>query len=290
LTVKNRDGSVEHYYHFLLGFLVPLVGAMSARGELAHCSEIIVRTCGPMDRLLDELDIEELLVVDKLRHESSLSAYDPGDRIVIEGYDRPCAYDRAVFLRAAAQLREILSTRITDILDGPLRSWPPGGRLLLIQRGPGLPFYRSTLSESPGSGQERRSIGNHVAFRHALSTAFTGCLNVSLERASLAFQIALFGNADVVVAQHGAALANLLWARPGTRVIEVYPDDLPENKAGYFSNLAACVGAEYSRIIQNGRYGAIDPALVVEMVRARMPTVMERPVVMLSEGPSQDCI
>lgn len=35
----------------------------------------------------------------------------------------------------------------------------------------------------------------------------------------------LFGNADVIIAVHGAALHNLLFARPGTKVIEIFPYD-----------------------------------------------------------------
>ncbi len=36
-------------------------------------------------------------------------------------------------------------------------------------------------------------------------------------------QAALFASADVIVAPHGAALANLMFCRPGTQVLEVFP-------------------------------------------------------------------
>jgi capsular polysaccharide biosynthesis protein len=32
----------------------------------------------------------------------------------------------------------------------------------------------------------------------------------------------VIGNADVIVAPHGSALANLVFARPGTRVLEIF--------------------------------------------------------------------
>lgn len=44
-------------------------------------------------------------------------------------------------------------------------------------------------------------------------------------------QIALFKNVDLVVAFHGAALANMLWMRPGSRVIEIATGMQPHYKA-----------------------------------------------------------
>jgi capsular polysaccharide biosynthesis protein len=48
-----------------------------------------------------------------------------------------------------------------------------------------------------------------------------GFVTVAMDGRSLDEQAALFAGADVVVAEHGAALANLVFARPGTRVIEL---------------------------------------------------------------------
>lgn len=45
----------------------------------------------------------------------------------------------------------------------------------------------------------------------------------------------LFGNADVIVAVHGAALHNLLFARPGTKVIEIFPYDYFEESNYVFA-------------------------------------------------------
>jgi capsular polysaccharide biosynthesis protein len=42
---------------------------------------------------------------------------------------------------------------------------------------------------------------------------------------SLQQQAAAFGNADIVVSQHGSTFANLIFCRPGTRVLDLMPDD-----------------------------------------------------------------
>lgn len=49
-----------------------------------------------------------------------------------------------------------------------------------------------------------------------------GDLSVTTEDLSLIEQIVLFHNAEIIVAPHGAGLVNLLFARPGTKVIELF--------------------------------------------------------------------
>ncbi len=48
---------------------------------------------------------------------------------------------------------------------------------------------------------------------------------VRLEELSLAQQISLFANAHIIVAPHGAGLANLVYASPGCTLIELHMDD-----------------------------------------------------------------
>jgi hypothetical protein len=56
----------------------------------------------------------------------------------------------------------------------------------------------------------------------------------------------LFGNAEVIIGVHGAALHNLLFSRPGTKVIELFPYDYFE-PSNY--NLANHSGCEYHYLI-----------------------------------------
>lgn len=50
-----------------------------------------------------------------------------------------------------------------------------------------------------------------------------GFETVSMDGKSLQEQISLFANAEAIVAPHGAALTNLLFIQPGTKVIELFP-------------------------------------------------------------------
>ena len=58
--------------------------------------------------------------------------------------------------------------------------------------------------------------------------------------------IAAFANSRWVVAPHGAALANLVFAKPGTRVLELLPGALDE--FGHYGLMAVALGLHHSHI------------------------------------------
>lgn len=68
-----------------------------------------------------------------------------------------------------------------------------------------------------------RSIENELELIAALEKK--GFCIVTPEALSYADQIELFKNASTIVGPHGSAFANLIWCRPGTRVIDLMPDD-----------------------------------------------------------------
>ena len=57
-------------------------------------------------------------------------------------------------------------------------------------------------------------------------------------------QAAAFKSADIVVAPHGAGLSNIVYCKPGTRVIEVIPEGYDQGVTSYRS-LADLFGLQY---------------------------------------------
>ena len=93
----------------------------------------------------------------------------------------------------------------------------------------------------------RRRVANEVELASALAAA--GFATVYLEELGWAEQIAVFRAARVVVAPHGAGLANLVFCAPGTRVVELVGRE-------YFNptfwRLAALGGLDYRPMVSAG--------------------------------------
>lgn len=85
----------------------------------------------------------------------------------------------------------------------------------------------SSASELPGriyitrKAASHRKLANEGELRKFLSSR--GFVTYSFERIDFAEQVRLISQAEVIVAVHGAALANLIFAKPGTSVVEICP-------------------------------------------------------------------
>ena len=280
VTIRHDVGSPEHYHHFLLGFLVPLVYHLSTDWKRERFDRLLVRSCGPLDRLLQELGESRIEIVEKNRHHDMTadsgqhrtrsadtpSADDPKKFVIIHGCDHPAAYDGAKF--RVVRNRFLSMEPIRSAVRALDERWPRdvGPRILLIERGPSLAYYLSSDAERKKSGAERRSIANHEDLYRALQLDFPACLNVRTETLTLAEQIALFSLADIIIAQHGAALANLIWARPTATVVEIFPTTarLEQRARHLFSFLACCIGLRYFKVAQQDKHSDVD----VEAIRA----------------------
>jgi capsular polysaccharide biosynthesis protein len=69
------------------------------------------------------------------------------------------------------------------------------------------------------------------------------------EQLTMAQQIQLFANARQVCALHGAALTNLVWCRPGTRVVEIVASTFLN---GVYEGIAEAAGLDYSFLLCPG--------------------------------------
>lgn len=94
------------------------------------------------------------------------------------------------------------------------------------------------------SGQMNRKLVNEPDVKAAL--AAVGFVAVQPERLALSAQIALFANADIIVAPHGAALTSIVFCRPGTALIELHMNSWV---MWNFRRFAAIGGMRYDCVI-----------------------------------------
>ncbi|MTV50383.1 DUF563 domain-containing protein [Heliobacillus mobilis] len=92
-----------------------------------------------------------------------------------------------------------------------------------------------------------RRLENEKALEDRLSSL--GFERVDLETLPVLEQIRLFANANVVIAPHGAGLTNLVFCRPGTKVIELFG---PKYINNVFWALSNQIELDYAYLIGEG--------------------------------------
>lgn len=114
------------------------------------------------------------------------------------------------------------------------------GGMALHERGQGENLYIVRRGKTRGiiNGQEVEDF-----FRAR------GWVVVDTEQLTVAQQAGLFVHARQICTVHGAALTNLLWAGPGTRILELLPDNFLN---GVYEGLAMLLGLNYSYRIYRG--------------------------------------
>jgi Glycosyltransferase 61 len=269
LTLRNVDGSVQHYPHFLLGFLIPLVKARYELLAQGGVERIYIRSCDVMDNLLRELNFPEVVIVSKAEHEAM--RLNPSLTFKIApGYDFIGVFDANVFRGVKAVLMELLPVQKhrLDILS----RFQAGRKIVLIKRSPPDEFYSTAASDYPehSSGTDRRSIPNIDELNGALQDNFGNVSMEVLKGKSLAYQIALFDVADIVIGQHGGDLVNLVWANSGAGLLEIYPKDMVPREwyTPFFVTLTKTLNQNHVMIDQESLHSEVDVPRVIDAMNS----------------------
>jgi hypothetical protein len=130
--------------------------------------------------------------------------------------------------------KPILFKNIVSHVSNTLTITESPYRVILIERG----------RSKPGSGAHRRFLPNHRTLESKLSDFFGPIFkNVVLEGLTIDEQVSLFLNAEIVMAQHGAGLCNIVWMnKPQSLIIE-----FPPYEVNTFRNMCKAKEFKYAR-------------------------------------------
>ncbi|WP_304279640.1 DUF563 domain-containing protein [Caulobacter segnis] len=164
--------------------------------------------------------------------------------------------------------RALLNLMLGDPKTMPIEIDAPAVRLgeavFAVSRGlgPDAPTLRSVRDDilrsaapaAPVEGPRHLYVSRQGATRQALlnepeletALAARGYAIVRPESLSVRELIALFHHADSIVAPSGAALANMLFCKPGARIIEIQSD---EDEAPWSRDLAALTGVDWRSFV-----------------------------------------
>jgi len=257
LKMEGLGGSVENYYHFILGFVAPvLMRPATPSGE----QSFLAKSCAVLDEKFLELGVEDVTLLPRNVWQQ-LEKLGGHQVFTLAGLDRKFGLKDATPAYLGQQIAALRAEifRRLRIPDLPGR---PG--VLFVNRGAPLDHYLSKHAEAKLSANVRRSIPNMNEIVAAAAAAGLSPELVYLESATLRAQVSLFSTARIVVAQHGAALVNMLWMRPGSLVVEIQP---PVQQHVVFRKIAKYCGHRYLSVPQQAVHAPVDPEAVVSMLR-----------------------
>jgi hypothetical protein len=204
--IGEVGGSTEHYFHFLLGYLLPAVAEVRRRG----LTEVHVTDCGPvMAPILSD-------VFDELKVRSVASAPPIGDFLELPAWDHKIV-ERTDFQDAVEALRAIAFKKNDCCSMGR-------EKILLLERSPMPDFYaEGGQAQIKGYGVARRGFSNLSQVFYTLK-----CLGLSHHvyspgQHSFWCQVRTFSGARAVSGIRGAEWANMVWANKTVSVRVVYP-------------------------------------------------------------------
>lgn len=262
VVFQGNDGysnSVTHYYHFLFAALFPL---LEYHIQYRPSGYRIRTDIGPMKSLLCELPINIISFEGPSRTLQRSDVVEGSEIIALPAYDNFLGdlYEDPLYIA--------LSKSTIDKVHGFLRSsipqfitCIPTCEILLVERTNRERYYveikHSEIDSK--SGSTLRRINNHVDLLAELTSRYGDRVRaISLERASMYYQYHMFNNCRLLIAQHGAALSNVVFMQPGSNVIEINPSEeyVRAAYAGqnvqkprtHFQNLAAKVRVNHTML------------------------------------------
>jgi len=270
VQTQNQYGSREHYYHFLFGCLLPLLEWVQNNDAFMKKYNLIIQSCGPMDIHLKIFPENYITILKKDKHAKAFSskAY---RSIALEGFDTPKEYPIERIKYSTGALKKLLKTHCTyDFLNNSLES--SGIPLvLLVERLPPPDQEKALRTEALRSGAQRRSIPN-IRELDKLLKKYNSKI-VHFELIDLASQKKIIEQTSILVAQHGAALANIILSNKKLYIIEITPKNkLAEiqETGDYFGSLSKLLGHNFQRISQDNDHAKVDIELIKRKILEKL--------------------
>lgn len=209
LVSQRRGGFLWHYGHFMHDLLVPLT--LLKQRELPELAKVYLDNTPEQSPGVFGPVVEELTGI-------ALETLSPGNFNALSDVPSRTLQGLGFGPYTFRDLHDFLSGMESRFQLLDVRS----PKVLLLDRGHQELGFSGHPASSTGAG--RRRIGNHQEIVDALAARHGHTFrSVVLEDMTPLQQARLFYNAELIIGEHGAGLANLFFTRPGTRVIELNP-------------------------------------------------------------------
>lgn len=276
-------GSREHYFHFLLGYLLPGLYAATARpAGIDRPDGLSFISCGPvMDaRIREACSLLRLGCVIEAGPSEPRPAPSGADHVTADRWDRWLLRGRPDRLRPARWLRDCWDELIRTAVPRAMRiirdrlleaAKPPSGVVeadrpwLLLRRSAEPEFYRpGGPAEIASYGVGRRAIMNIEKLAGELSQAGLPVRIYEPGVADLADQIRTFRDSRGVIGLRGAELANVVWMTSGSHVVMLATPMRTETHLAW--NLASTMRLAFTKVAVDSEYPQVGAATVLKAI------------------------
>jgi len=244
-------GSVEHFYHFVLQYLLPLFELDLTNG--VGGKGFVVRDCGPMNVWFDYVFGPEAFAISPR-----------------EEFDKKSSgrfWDKPIQLTSFARKKELLidPVRFNEVLAAFRQKFlPPSMRpdlVTVLDRRPPPAFYVDGRAENEGGGSSRRSIDNLQQLSQNIAVKRASHL-VDFWGITPAEQLETISQTSALIGQHGAGLVHLLFLDEDAIVVELRRN-VPDER--HFETLATGLSRPYYPFFIEGEHATLSEGMIAEI-------------------------
>lgn len=248
LKPDGGPGSVEHFYHFVCDYLLPLYELEISHGIVGQ--GYVIRDCGPMNVWLDFVfGADAFIKVPREKFDRDSTRRFWNRRIHLDRF----AYRDGITIDVG-RFNDVLSTFRTKFVP-PIST---RGIVTVLDRRPPPPFYLDGRAEKEGGGSTRRSISNLNQLTDQISTHRTAVL-VDFGGMAPAEQLRIINQTDVLIGQHGAGLTHLLFLPDNASLVEL---NNAKRRLGYFRMLSEGVRRDYRDFLVDGPHVTLSADMI----------------------------
>lgn len=209
--IARKNGQYYRYHHFLFGYYLPFL----LNTNPSFNDNYLFYDCEKLNSIL--LDTPHYNVTILANQTDIQNKY---EILSFLGFDGP--YNPGLTQSKIELINEKINNLYNITYDSNQEDY-----ILLIDRG--RLDHSNNKKYKKQTPSERRSIMNTKDTYMSLNKIYPTKI-VQLDDLSLLEQIILFRNARIVIAQHGAALSNIIFCNPYTKIIEIINNRISSNR------------------------------------------------------------
>ena len=263
LKVNSVYGSTSHFYHFFYGALVPLILYHLQTKETVFT---LYGLFGPMKRVLYELPFNITVIESKAPK---------GTKILIPMDTFISKFKKKNLFRLQIKHQEAIKEFFDNNTPDYIHQIPVPKVVIIKRKSEPLfktvdySIYKNTMIQDLGqkSGDERRSTLNFDEIVNTVKMLTKNVGVVALERTSIYYQVRLFSKAKIIIANHGAAMANIIFMKSNSHLIEIISKEKKyKQKEDSFYQICKRFNVNYYEILVNKEIDHVEPQKIKDIL------------------------